>query len=195
MYTYEISDVIDSALSLVQNKGSDYRYTDEPLYQDKRRCVNVLFDYEDKYNDAKGGDYPSASTSVRDVSKLDGKKNFRPGCLVGSIVLDITDADMGWFFQHGRNGRASSETIGDLQVDGLGTFSPLAGVFLRELQSIQDAGKTWGEAYASAVQHTLRVYCTSADAYYKPTKGEIRWIQYTFGDHQGPKEDSAAVSS
>lgn len=191
-YTYDISHVVSLADRQLEIRGADYRYTDEPLYQKNRRCVNVLFDYEDKYiNNLDSADY-----NIRDVNKLDGKRNFRPGCLVGSIVLDGTQAGMSWFMQYGRNGSTSGDIIGELGKDFGVTFSPLAATFLRELQSNQDDGSTWGEAYERAIQWVLRLYCGNSE-YYKATEKESAWIQYIWGKHPVDlnKEDSAAVSS
>lgn len=191
-YTYDISHVVSLADRQLEIRGADYRYTDEPLYKQNSQCVNVLFDYEEKYvNDPHLADY-----SVRDLSRLNGKRNFRPGCMAGSIFLDGTQADMGWFMQRGRNGSTSGDVIKELGKDFGVTFSPLASTFLRELQYNQDGGSTWGEAYERAIQWMLRLYCNDSE-YYKATEREAAWIQWIWGEHpvKLDKEDSAAVSS
>lgn len=176
----ELMEIIDLAEAEIAKRGSDYRYTDEPLFQQHGRCVNVLFDYTEK-----------ADLSIWEVSspsRLDGKTNFRPGCLVGSIFLNYTE--MGWFMQKGHNGSDSSDIISVLRSDGLADISPLASRYLRVVQDRQDGGSTWGEAHWDGLQEVLM----SASSRINATPGEWEYLESIFGARRPAEEKESSAA-
>lgn len=177
-----LMEIVGLAENEIAKRGNDYRYTSEPLYVEKKRCVNVLFDFMEGAN--------RENCDVSDVNMLEGKTNFRPGCLVGSIALNYTN--MGWFMAKGLNGVSSYELFDRLKEDGLADISPLSTVFLRVVQASQDNGDTWGEAFWKGMQEVLKVADNHEHA--KALPEERLYLESIFGSPRpvADKELSAA---
>lgn len=178
----ELMEIIDLAEAEIAKRGSDYRYTDEPMYKVHNRCVNVLFDY------MEGADMND--WEVLDCDRLEGKTNFRPGCLVGSIMLNYTD--MSWILGRGLNSAGSYDVTRRMSTEGIANFSNLAFLYLRVVQSAQDNGATWGEAHWKGLEDVLR--CADEHDHTKATPAEHEYLESIFGAPRpaDDRENSAA---
>lgn len=178
----ELMEIIDLAEAEIAKRGSDYRYTDEPLFQQYGRCVNVLFDYME---DADMNDW-----RVRDSDCLDGKTNFRPGCLVGSVLLNYTD--MSWFLGMNVNGSSAYDVTCMMEQEGIAKVSGLALNYLRVVQGQQDSGATWGEAHWKGLEGVLR-YADEKDCT-KATQAEREYLESIFGARRPAEEKESSAA-
>lgn len=147
MITLNLPDAVRLVDEVVEERGRNYRFTDEPMYRITSACVNVLYDLDED----------SVELTERNNTS-EGKKNFRPGCIVGSAILSTGKVSMNWFFHENLNDGTVFNVSQRLRDLALIDITPLAMRFLRTAQTRQDAGQTWGDSFDSALLGTLLNY-------------------------------------
>lgn len=156
MIEVNLETVVKWAEAEVEKRGGDYNYQSEPLYKKQGSCVNVLFDYDEDAEEHQAPDWHTRDNAQSIFTKI-GKKNFRPGCIVGSIVTtNLVDQD--WIFEKNVNGAGVGELAFALNIDDKAGFTSTATRFMRGAQAAQDGGKTWSEALMCGWERVFKAY-------------------------------------
>src|ERR1041385_5857339 len=175
--------VVELVEKVIRERGENYMYTNEETYHRVRTCTNVLFDIVD-------------FEGICDVTRKH-KKNFRPGCIVGSAILSTGLVDIDWFFYDFRNSPTAENLLEDIRRDFDVTSTGMARDFLSCCQDLQDDSKgyTWKQAYDYAWEQVLsRIDSDFYNESFVHDEGDLEYIQECFGKFR-PEEENAAVSS
>lgn len=183
MRTLNLRDVVEMVERTIEGH-EDYKYSDEELYVRMKYCVNVLYDMDDYDSD-----------DAFEAGNRKGKSNFRPGCLIGTLLINEKIVDMDWFFDTETNGSSFFGLKDDIEEDKGIYFTPIASTFLSRAQGSQDEGFSWADSYWKAWEGTLNYWMSM---YGKMRRDELiqedtEYIQSLFGQFR-PKEENAVSS-
>lgn len=82
------------------------------------------------------------------IKGADGERVLQPGCLIGTAFYEA-GVMLEWMEQHNMEHSYAHEVMSSLVDRGMAAGCTTRGSdFLSECQSLQDAGKSWGEAIA-----------------------------------------------
>lgn len=177
MQLVDLKTAVEWVEAEIEKRGADYRYTKEPLYKRKSQCVNVLFDYDPDFVIASAEDEYELDNPNSKV----GKNNFRPGCVVGAAVTsNLVDQD--WIFHMEANSAGVGELFKKLYSSGTAYLTFEAQQFLTAVQSRQDTGRSWGDAYSLSLQDALRDMSAQSE------ECDEEYLQSVFGPFR-PREE------